>query len=312
MPIGSDNIPLSSSISMNPTIGGPYRNSMPQDSSQYHPASPGHRQHSQPQLNRHNFGVGQVGQRPTQHNNNNNYTPASPAGMNTFLNTPISLDGRPTTQVNDPLASFPSIDKPDGLQDFGSLDNISQFLAENASRQSNPSLFAPGTPSGSRQGNPLNDAGSLDNGRRDRALSSPGPPSYLSQPSFGSTNTPQTRQSQILYEDKSSSYDNRGSNFPGSNVYRSDGIEASPSINRPPLHRGGTNEALLTPRVEMRHAASDGNINNPSMVPLNMSPMSNNHPGRFPPNNMGSGVIGGSQGSGQFNDRHSFGNIGAL
>ena len=324
---------------MSSTVGGPYRNFVPQDVSQNYPSSPMSpvfRQQSTPEMSRH---ASSSDNSQGQGRTNNFDSSPSKYSHSPVLNTPISLDGRPLNnqQHYDPLDSFlpppPNLDTSSHQQQIGRVDNSNGFfLSENNSIHSR-SPFAPSDTIG-QQGNFDN------NSNRERALSSSGLETYRQPSLLGANNhnnnmsSPQgAPSSQILHEDRPSSW-NDGSGFPAPNMFRSEGPSSSPSNydrfnSRPPRHNNinmGTKEtqAILSPRIqEIRHAASDGNFTMPSMMPLTgpVGPMGNNNQGRFQPsqpsynNNMGSGVIGSgnSQGGGsQFNDRHSFGNMNDL
>ena len=331
---GNVNVLMSPQIPMTSTVGGPYRNFVPQDESQNYPSSPMSpvfRQQSKPEMSRH---TSSSDNSQGQGRMNNFDSSPSKYSYSPILNTPISLDGRPLNnqQHYDPLDSFlpppPNLDTSSHQQQMGrSVNSTGFFLSENNSIHSR-SPFAPNAPIG-QQGNFDN------NSNRERAFSSPSLETYR-QPSFGANNnsnmsSPQgAPSSQILHEDRPSSW-NDGSGFPAQNIFMSEGPASSPSNydrfnSRPPRHNNinmGTKEtqALLSPRIqEMRHAASDGNFTMPSMMPLTgpIGPMGNNNQGRFQPYNNNSGVIGSvnfdsSQGGGsQFNDRHSFGNMNDL
>jgi len=236
-------------------------------------------------------------------------------------NGPVSLDVRSSqfssgNNQHDPLASFlpppPNFDaSADASQQIGRLDNTGLFLHENDIQPRSPFVSTPRN----NRSNTFQDSGA----NRERSLSSPG--IYLRQPSFGALSPPPAPSSHILYEDKPTSW-NEGIAFPSPTIYR-EGGSSSPSNydrfnSRPPRHCGNKdNQVLLSPRNEMRHAASDGNFNFQSAMPpiaSHMSPIANN--GRSHPN-IASAVIGSpsfdsSINPGHVNNRNSFGSMDAL
>jgi len=320
-------------IAMSPmsTIGESYRNVVPQaqEESSYYPSSPMSpvfRQQNKTQLARHQSLGGEIqGIAPR-----NNFV-ASPVihSKHTFspIFAPISLDARSSQfsggDNHHPLPSFlpppPNLDTSDASQQIGRLDNTGLFLSESDKQPKSPFVTTPRTISRGN-GNLLNDPGL----NRDRAFSSPGPGTYLRQPSFGAKSPPApqaTSSNQILYEDKPSSW-NDGPGFPASCVYNMEGHSSSPSNydrfnSRPPRHCGTKDtQALLSPRIEMRHAASDGNFNfppSPMLIASHMSP--NPNQGRFQPHNdatvVDSSSFDSSFNGGQLHDRHSFGSMDA-
>lgn len=183
------------------------------------------------------------------------------------LNTSVSSVGR-----SSPLGSFlpppPKLDTfADASQCTGRFDNTDNglFLFENDDQ--------PTSPLASTRRNCSNRVHNEDMNRA-RSLSLPA--NHLRQCSFGTMSTPPAPSGQILYEDKPSSW------MEGS------GLMSSPSNfdrfnSRPPRHCGSSDtQTLISPRVEMRNTASDGNFHNfPSVVPMfnPMSPVAvaNNH-----------------------------------
>ncbi len=323
--IEKQDLPISSPIPIQPNMNmnGSFGNFIPQEeASPYYPSSPMspvfRQQNNQLQMARQTS-LGDQGLGPR-----NSYQAASPIVHNKrtispVLNTPISLDGRSSqfsatnsnNQEHHPLASFlpppPNLDTPDASQQIGRLDNnTGLFLSENDNSQHRSPFVSTQISQGNIIG--LNEA-SLT---RERSLSE----SFLRQPSFGAKSPPPApASSQILYEDKPSSW-NQG---PGGFLP----AVSSPSNldrfnNRPPRYAGPSKDAqaLLSPRIEMRHAASDGNFNFPSPMPplaSHMSPVASNSQGRFQPHT-GSGPIGSPSPSydamaqgGPMSGRHSFG-----
>ena len=323
---------------MPPTMEGSFQNLLPQSESPYYPQSPMSpvfRQQDRPQMLARHQSLGDDSIPGGMTPRNNNFVASSPVINSKHfspvpLSAPISLDGRSSqfssgnNTQQDPLASFlpppPNLDASfDASQQIGRLDNNNTglFLSENENQQpKSPFVSTPRS-----QGNLLNDTGFS----RERSLSSPGPSTYLRQPSFGAKSPLPASSNQILYEDKPSSW-NEGPGFPPPSMY-SEGPSSSPTnydrfSSRPPRHSGSKDaQAILSPRIEMRHAASDGNFNIPAPLPLagpgHMSP--NHNQGSFQPQ-IGGPVIGspsfdsslqGGQGS-QMNLRHSLGSMDEL
>ena len=253
-----------------------------------------------------------------------NNIPASPVirSKNAFapmINTPVSSGGRSSqfSEGNnnqlDPFVSFlpppPNLERSDSSQYVGRLDQVGVFPSVNHIQPTSPFLSSP------KRSILMSDASSNNiNNNMEAAFSSPG--NYPRQPSFGPKSSP-TPSSQILYEDKPSTW-NGGNDFPIQSSYR-EGVISSPSTydrfnSRPPRHCGTKDtQALLSPRVNLRHAASDGNFNVPITMPLanHMSPTPNTTYGRYQQvNSVGfssSSFDSSVQGGGQMNDRQSSG-----
>eukprot|EP00584_Thalassiosira_punctigera_P012997 CAMPEP_0172555042 /NCGR_PEP_ID=MMETSP1067-20121228/57720_1 /TAXON_ID=265564 ORGANISM="Thalassiosira punctigera, Strain Tpunct2005C2" /NCGR_SAMPLE_ID=MMETSP1067 /ASSEMBLY_ACC=CAM_ASM_000444 /LENGTH=804 /DNA_ID=CAMNT_0013343543 /DNA_START=66 /DNA_END=2480 /DNA_ORIENTATION=+ len=305
---------------MSSTMKGSLTSFVPQEPPYYpsSPMTPVFRQQSMPHMARaQSLGEDiQVGVAPR-----NNFA-ASPViySKRTFspgLNNAPSQYLSGNNQHHDSIASFlpppPNLDASDASHPIGRLDDPGLFLSDHDTQPKSPFV---GTPRNNR-GNAFQDVVVT----RERALSSPG--GCLRQPSFGAMPpSPAAPPGQILYEDKPSSW-NEGSGFPAPISYR-ESVMPSPSNfdrfnSRPPRHCGVAKDAaqaLLSPRVEMRHAASDGNFNFPSAIPIpRMSPIANNH-GRSQ-SNIASAVIGSpsfdsSVQGGNVNDRNSFGSMDGL
>ena len=325
-----DNVPLSPMTYT--TMDNSLRSFAPQEDAPYYPQSPMspmfRQQNTTPQMAR----TQSLGEAPQWMAPRNTIPAASPGvhDRRTFtpsLNTPVPLDGRSSQfssggmYQNDPLSSFlpppPNLDTESSNQ-IGRLDQAGQYLSENGNQPpASPFVSTPRS-----LGNIFNEVGP----NRERSLSTPG--TYLRQSSFGANGkSPLAPPSnQILYEDKPTSW-NEGPGFPHPRMYREDNVSSPSSYDRfnhsrPPRHVSSMEtQALLSPRIEMRHAASDGNFNFPSNMPIDaanpMSPIANNNHGHCQPN-MASGVIGSPsfdstfQGGQINNDRHSFGSMEAL
>lgn len=252
------------------------------------------------------------------------YVPSSPVihSKNSFaptMNTPVSSDGRTlqysegNTQL-DPFISFlpppPNLESSDSSHQIGRQEKARLFPSESHIQPTSPYLSSP-----TRTG--LMNAATSN---RDISLSSSG--TYIRQPSFTPLSSPPPPSRQILYEDKPFTWSGEN-DYSMQNSYR-ECVASSPSTqdrynSRPPRHFGTKDtQALLSPRVEMRHAASDGNFNIPASMPLasHTSPIANNSHGRyrhnigqagFGPSSFDSSVLGG-----QLNDRHLFGSMDTL
>lgn len=175
------------------------------------------------------------------------------------LNTSVSSVGR-----SSPLGSFlpppPQLDTfADASQYIGRFDNTDNgpFLFENDNQPTSPFALTR-----------RNCSNRVHNEDMNRARSLSLPANHLRQSSFGTMSPPPAPSGQILYEDKPSSW------MEGS------GLMSSPRNfdrfnSRPPRHCGSSDtQTLISPRVEMRNTASDGNFHNfPSVVPM-FNPMS--------------------------------------
>lgn len=242
---------------------------VPQEQSPYYPSSPMPRS---PNIHQQSRSVGEFPQAmaPTS-----NFT-ASPfiyeeRTFSPSLNTPVSSDGRSShssgKNQHDPLGSFfppppPNLEtSADVSQRIGFSDNTGLFLDN---QPQSPFVSTPRHRS------------NLDDLNRERPLQSPG--NYLRQSSLGAVSPPPAPLGQILYENKPSSW-NEGSRVSAPSLYKEAALPSPSNFDRfnsrPPRH-GGTNDtqALVSPRIEIRHTASDGNFHNfPSAVPI-FNPMS--------------------------------------
>ena len=209
----------------------------------------------------------------------------------------------------DPLPSFPPHPiQLDASKEIGRYDHTGHFLSENDNHPQSP--FSP-----TNHGSKISDAGLT----RERSFSSPG--TYFRQPSYRAKSPQSTSAGQILHEDKPLSW-NGGSGFPAT-CNRGEANSSSPSHydrfnSRPPRHGSTTKDAqaLLSPRIDMRHGLSDGNLNmHYGMTPpSHMSPIANYNPGRFqsPGSVIGSSSLDSSFQGCRLNDRHSLGSMDTL
>ena len=176
----------------------------------------------------------------------------------------------------DPLTSFPPHPiQLDASEETGRFDNTGHFLSENDNRPQSP--FSP-----RNHGCKMSDAGLI----RERSFSSPG--TYFRQPSYGAKSPQSASAGQILHGDNPLSW-NGGSGFPAPSN-RGEANSSSPSHydrfnSRPPRHGSTTKDtqALLSPRIDLRHGLSDGNLNMQygMTAPSHMSPIANYNPARF-------------------------------
>lgn len=293
-----------------------------QGESPYHPMSPAFRQQDAPPLAWHSLSSDSSSSQGAPRNNNL----ASPViySKNSFapmMNTPVSSDGRSSlfsegTNQLDPFVSFlpppPNLERSDSSQHVGRLDQIGVHPSVNHIQPTSPFLSSP------KRTVLMSNVASND---METSFSSPG--NYLRQPCYVPKSSPTPPSSQILYEDKPSTW-NGSNDFPVKGSYR-EGMASSPSTyerfnSRPPRHCGTKDtQALLSPRVNLRHAASDGNFNAPFMMPLvsHTSPITDTGNGRYHYVGGSAGFSSSSfdsalQGGGQLNDRHSFGSMDTL
>jgi hypothetical protein len=220
-------------------------------------------------------------------------------------NTHLSLDKRsshfPTakSQQDELTSLLPPPIQLDASDEIGRFDNSFHFLSENGNQPQSP--FSP-----RNHGSIINEAGMT----RERSFSSPG--TYFQQQSYGTKSPLPSSAGQILYEDEPLSW-NGGSGLPAPSNH----IETNTSSpchydrfsSRPPRHGSITKDtqALLSPRIDMRHGLSDGNFNLPSGMPVaSMSPIANNNHGRFqsPASVAGSSSFDSSIQGGRLKDLH--------
>jgi len=225
-----------------------------------------------------------------------------------------SLDTRSSqfSAVNnqqDPLTSFPPHPiQLDASEEIGRFDNTSHFLSENDTHPQCP--FSP-----RNHGSKMSDAGLT----RERSFSSPG--TYFQQPSYGATSPQSASAGQILHEDKPLSW-NGGSGFPAPSnrgeMNSSSSSHYDRFNSRPPRHGSTTKDAqaLLSPRIDLRHGLSDGNLNMQygMTAPSHMSPIAYYNPGRFqsPGSVIGSSSFESSIQGCRLKDRHSMGSMDTL
>jgi hypothetical protein len=273
------------------------------------PLSPNFGQSNKQQLAWHqSYGSDNLGTTPR-----NNFSESSfNHSINSFSfhsNTHLPLDGRSSqfpkvTNQQDQLTSF----LPPPIQLDGTFDSSGRhFLPENGNQSQSP--FPP-----RNHGSISNDAGMT----RQRSFSSPG--NYFQHKSYGAKSPLSSSADQILYEDEPLSWDG-GSGLPApcnhietvtSSSSQYDGLNS-----RPPRHGSITKDtqAILSPRIDMRHGLSDGNFNNISYgMPASLSPIANINPGRFqsPASVIGSSSFDSSVQGGRLKDRHSSGSMDTL
>jgi len=227
--------------------------------------------------------------------------------------THSSLDSMPSQFPavkiqQDPYRSFlPPPIQLDTSEEIGCCDNSGRFLSENDNQPQSP--FPP-----RNHGSMMNDAGLA----RERSFSSPG--INFRPHSYGAKSPLSAPPGHILYEDKPLSW-NGGSGFPAPSAHM-EASASSPSHydrfnSRPPRHGSTTKDtqALLSPRVDMRHGFSDGNFNMQyGMSAASMSPIAKNNHGRFqsPGSVIGSSSFDSSVQGILVNDRQSLGNMETL
>lgn len=297
-----------------------------QGESPYHPISPmspSFRQQDAPSLAWHSLSSDSSSSQGMAPRNNIPSSPViySKTSFVPMMNTPVSSGLRSSQFLEgnnqlDPSGSFlpppPNLERSDSSQHVGRLDHIGEFSSLNHIQPTSPFLSSP------KRVVLRNDAAS---NIIEAAFSSPG--NYLRQSSYGPKSSPTAApSSQILYQNKPSSW-NGGNDFSIQRSYR-EGVASSPSTydrfnSKPPRHCGTKDtQALLSPRVNLRHAASDGNFNVPFTMPLaahaspipdtNQECYQHGHSAGFGASSFDSSV----QSGGQLNDRNSFASMDTL